>query len=217
MGYGAKQQGHNRFVSVVSNQTHYANSVGYAYNVYFNKIKTTQQTGLIAFQFSELSLISENDIFARPTLDRFRTGAFLVQYQYKDQYQFAVNCTMWTGQMGNKITDDKDFPFTGYMDTTNGVYTQYSHGLLSGQFKMALDRGQTLQANMGIDAEQVRNFVQNRLIHDMVFIPRKWYKPINCHIPMLDVNGNQYLYRPSQKIKPAQPYWNVFTGAGSFY
>ncbi len=217
MGYGTKQQDHNRFVSVVSNQTNYANSIGYAYNVYFNKIKTTQQTGIIAFQFNELSIISEDDIFARPTLDRFRTGALLVQYQYKDQYQFAVNCTMWTGQMGNKVTDNKDFPFTGYMDTTNGVYTRYSHGLLSGQFKMAVDRGQTLQANMGIDAEQVRNFVQNRLIHDMLFIPRKWYKPKNCHIPMLDVNGKQYLYRPNQKIKPAQPYWNVFTGTGSFY
>ncbi len=217
VAYGAERWENNPFVSVVSNQTHYNHSVGYAYNLYFNRIGTTQQTGTFAFQFNRISVISENDIFARPTLDRFRTGAFLVQYQYKDLYQFAVNCTMWTGQMSHKVTTDKGFPYKGYMDTSKGVYTQYSHGLLSGQFKMALDGGQNLQANMGVDAEQVRNAVQNRAIHDLAFIPRKWHKSNNCHIPMLDTAGNQYLYRPDQKIKPARFYWNVFTGAGVFY
>ncbi len=216
LGYGKKQTEHNPFLSVVSNQTCYTKSVGYSYNVYFNKIKTTQQTGIIALQFNRVSIISENDIFARPTLDRFRTGAILVQYQYKDLCQFAVNSTLWTGKMGKEITNDKDFPFVGYVDTTKGVYTHYSHGLLSGQCKVNLDHGQNLQANLGIDAEQVRNFLQNRLVHDITVALKKG-KPQNCHIPMLDTNGNQYLYRPGQKIKPAQFYWNIFTGAGSFY
>lgn len=217
VAYGNKQTFHNPFVSIVSNQTRYRNSIAYAYNMYFNKIRTTQQTGIIAFQFRGVSIISENDLFARPTLDRFRTGAFLLQYQYRDLYQFAVNCTMWTGQMGNKITTDKSLPFIGYMDTTNGVYTNYSHGLLSGQFKMILLPGQTLQANAGIDAEQVRDAVQNRAIHDMRFIPRKWHRPENCHIPMLDTLGHQYLNKPGQEIKYPQPYWNIFTGAATFY
>jgi hypothetical protein len=212
-GYGVKNEQHNPFLSIISNQTKYTNSVGYSYNLYFNKIKTTQQTGIIALQFNKISLISENDIFARPSLDRFRTGAFLIQYQYKNLYQFAVNCTMWTGQMGNKINNDKGC----YMDTTAGVYTNYSHGLLSAQFKMALDGGQNLQANIGVDAEQVRNFVQNCLIHDMIFIPKKWNKSKNCHIPMLDTENNQYLYKPNQTIKSPQPYWNIFSSAATFY
>jgi hypothetical protein len=216
LGYGAKQKEHNPFLSVVANQTGYINSAGYSYNVYFNKIKTTQQTGIIALQFNGISIISENDIFARPTLDRFRTGAFLVQYQYNNLYQFAINCTMWAGALGREI-HDIDFPFTCYKDTTNGVYANCSHGLLSGQFRMALDHGQNLQANIGTDAQQVRNFVQNRLIHDMIIVPRKWLKPNNCHIPMLDTEGNQYLYKPRQKIKPAEPYLNIFTGASTFY
>ncbi len=215
--YGLKQKENNPFFSCISNQTNYASSIGYSYNFYFNKIHTTQQTGIIAFQFNKLSIITENDIFARPTLDRFRTGAFLVQYQYKNFYQFAVNCTMWTGQMGNKISSEKDLPFTCYMDTTNGIYTNYSHGLLSGQIKYAFNDCQNVQANMGIDAEQIRNFVQNRLIHDMIFIPKKWHKSKNCHIPMLDTEGNQYLYKPNQKIKKPQPYWNLFTGTALFY
>ena len=212
-GYGSKQELHNPFLSSISNQTKYTNSFGYAYNLYFNKIKTTQQTGIIALQFNSISIISENDIFARPQLDRFRTGAFLIQYQYKNLYQFAVNCTMWTGQMGNKTSLDKGC----YMDTTGGIYTGYSHGLLSAQFKMALYGGQNLQANVGVDAEQVRNFVQNRLIHDMIFIPKKWNKSKNCHIPMLDTENNQYLNKPSQRIKSVSPYWNIFTSAATFY
>lgn len=209
-GYGAKQVEHNPFVSVVSNQTHYSNSVGYSYNLYFNKIGTTQQTGIISVQLDKFSIISENDIFARPELDRFRTGALLLQYQYKNMYQFAINCTMWTGQMGNKVSDDKAFPFHCYLDTVGGVYTNFSHGLLSGQFKMALNYGQTLQGNLGMDAEQVRNFIQNRLVHNI-------HKSKNCHIPMLDTAGNQYLYRAGQKIRAPKPYWNVFTSAGIFY
>jgi len=215
LGYGAKQKEHNPFLSSVSNQTKYTSSVGYSYNLYFNKIKTTQQTGIIALQFNKFSIISENDIFARAIKDRFRTGAILALYQYKNLYQFAVNCTMWTGQMRKKITNDKSFPFYGYMDTTYGLYAHYSHGLLSGQFKMALNNGQDLQANIGVDAEQVRNFVQNRLVHDV--IPTKGHWPKNCHIPMLDNKGNQYLYRPGQKIKPPHLYWNLFTAAASFY
>jgi hypothetical protein len=212
-GYGAKQKEHNPFLSIVSNQTKYVNSFGYAYNLYFNKVKTTQQTGIIAFQFNKIGIISENDILARPTLDRFRTGAFLVQYQYKNLYQFAVNCTMWTGQMGNKITTEKGC----YMDTTTGIYTNYSHGLLSAQFKMTLDGGQNLQANVGIDAEQVRNFVQNRLIHDMIFIPKRWNKSKNCHLPMLDTENNQFINKTNQKVKSIQPYWNIFSSAAVFY
>ena len=216
IGYGPKQDLHNPFLSSVSNQTGYTNSVAYSYNAYFNKIKTKQQTGTLALQFNTFSIISENDILAHPYFDRFRTGAFLLQYQYKNLYQFAVNCTMWTGQLGNQVKGNPNFP-NGCMDTTGSVYPKFSHGLLSAQFKMALDQGQNFQANLGIDAEQVRNFVQNRLIHDMIFIPRKWFKPINCHIPMLDTEGNQYLYNPGQKIKKPELYWNVFSGAAAFY
>jgi hypothetical protein len=217
LGYGVKRTEHNPFISVVSNQTNYTHSIGYSYNVYFNKIKTTQQTGIIALQFNKLSIISENDIFARPMLDRFRTGAILVQYQYKDLYQFAVNCTLWTGQMEHKVTGDKDLPFSAYMDTTRSVYANYSHGLLSGQFKMALNNGQNLQGNIGIDAEQVRNFVQNSLVHNVLLGPKTFHQSKNSYIPILDKNGNQYLYKRGQKIKRARPYWNVFTGAGIFY
>lgn len=217
LAYGKKQKYYNPFLSSISNQTRYRNSFAYSYNWYFNKIKTKQRTGTVAVQIGDFSFISENDLLATPALDRFRSAAVLLQYQYKNKYQAALNCTMWTGQMGKVIRDNKDFPFIGYVDTTGGVYTNYSHGLLSAQFKMALDAGQNIQANLGVDAEQVRNALQNRFMHDAIFIPKKWYKTVNNHIPMIDQNGNQYLYKPDQKVRKPELYWNVFTGAGNFY
>lgn len=217
IAYGGKQDFFNPFLNSVSNQTKRKFSLAYSYNAYFNKIKTKQTTGTIALQFGSVSVISENDLYAHPTLDRFRTGAFLIQYQHKNIFQAAVNCTMWTGKMGNACRDNKEFPYVGYIDTTGGLYTNYSHGLLSAQFKWNMECGQNAQVNLGVDAEQVRNAVQNRLIHDMIIIPRKWFTPINCHIPMLDEKGNQYLYRKDQKVRKPNAYWNVFSNASLFY
>lgn len=218
VGYGGINTLHNPFLSSISNQTGYRSSVGYSYNLYFNRIKTTQQTGTLALQFRDVSIITENDLLARPELDRFRTGAILVQYQHRDQLQLALNCTMWTGQMGDHriLVSNGFFPY-GYMDTTDGRYTQYSHGLLSAQAKANLRYGQVAQADVGVDAEQVRNFVQNRLIHDMAFLPKKWHNPRNCHLPMVDTAGNPYLHLPGQKVKRVTPYWNVFTSPSIFY
>jgi len=161
-------------------------------------------------------MISENDLLAKPILDRFRTGAFLIQYQNK-HFQYAINCTMWTGKMGPGIRTDSLFPKSGYLSTTDGVYSDLSHGLLSAQIKYANQFGQYLQANAGVDAEQVRNVVQNKMIHDMPFIPSKWNKAQNHHIPMIDTNGNQYLYRKDQKIRKPKLFLNGYTSPNVFY
>jgi len=215
---GQKQNFNNPFFNSVSNQTRYKYSIAYSFNAYWNKIKTTQQTGLIALQFNRVSLITENDIFAREILDRFRTGALLLQYQYDSLFQAGINCTMWTGQMGSRqpIATPKIYPQC-YMDTVGGTYTNLSHGLLSAQFKWNVAYSQIVQANAGIDAEQVRDVLQNKLIHDMKLIPKKWQKNKNCHIPMLDDKGEPYLYKEGQKIKPARAYFNLFSNAGLFY
>lgn len=216
LAYGHRQNYYNPFLSSVSNQTRHKYSVAYSYNFYFNKVKTTQQTGIIGLQFGGFSIISENDLLARPLLDRYRTGAFLLQYQHKGLYQAAINCTMWTGQMGCR-REGAAFP-NGYIDTTNSVYANESYGLLSAQFRTMLPGvGQQIQANLGVDAQQVRNFVQNRLIHDLIFIPKKWVRRNNCHIPMVDTEGNQYLYLEGQKIKRPELYWNIFNAPSLFY
>jgi hypothetical protein len=216
-GYGTTKHPFNSFISSISNQTGYLHSVAYTYNAYFNDVKTTQQTGIISLQFNQITFATENDILARPFYDRYRTGAFLLSYQYENLFQAGVNSTLWTGRMGRTITGDTNYKAICYMDTVRGTYTNHSHGLLSAQFKYNLGRSQTAQANVGIDAEQVRNAFQNKLIHDFCFIPANWFKRTNCHIPMLDNKGGQYLHKPDQKIKKPKPYLNVYTNAGVFY
>jgi hypothetical protein len=218
VAYGDKQNYYNPFISIVSNQTGYKYSVAYAYNVYWNKINTAQRTGIISLQFNKISLVTENDLLAPPSLDKFRTAAAFIQYQHDSVFQVALNCTMWTGKMGFKTQHpDPHFYFSCYMDTTGNIYGNISHGLLSGQIKYNLGYGQNAQANLGVDAEQVRNLFQNKVIHDMRYLPKKWVKNKNCHIPMLDNKGEQYLYKEDQKIKPARLYFNLFSNQGLFY
>jgi hypothetical protein len=218
-GYGGKTNLYNPFLSAISNQTIYRNSIAYAYNLWFNRIGTTQQTGNVAFIFDGAGIIAENDILARPTLDRFRTGAFLLQYQYADILQAGVNCSIWTGQFGNKkeIFLIKAFYNNCYMDTTGGRFISYAHGLLSAQVKYNVGYGQNVQLNAGIDAEQVRNAIQNKLIHNMRFLPENATRTKNCHLPMIDQHGNLFLYSEGQLIRKPRVYLNAFANAGIFY
>ena len=208
LGYGKTDTIYNRFYSSVSNQTKYRNSFGYSYNMYFNRIHTTQQSGIIAFQFYGFSLISENDILGRQRLDRFRTGAVQAQYQYQE-FQFAINSTLWTGQLGNKIMGDPHFS-NGYMDTTNGVYTNFSHGIISLQCQTTLPYYQYAQGNLGLDADQIRNALQNKLVH-------KLFKAHNAYMPMLDTKGDQYLYKDGQQIRKGKFYFNLYLDPNVFY
>ena len=202
----------NEFYSPVSNQTQRKNSIGYAYRFYLNNIQTNQKTGTIAIQINHYNFITENDLFSfTPQLDRFRTGAFVMQYQ-KEKVQVGINATLFTGQMGDRITDE-NYPFVGiYENTVGGKYTQFSHGLLSAQFNYSGDYYQIYQANIGIDSERIRHAIQNRFIHDIVI-----GHGINAHLPMLDDKGEQYLFKEGQKVKPMKFYMNLFSNPSIFY
>ncbi len=216
LGYGKHTNDTNFFYTSVSNQTGLKNSFGYSFNYFFNAIGTSQQVGIFSFQFNKINFIAENDLFAHPRLDRFRTGAFLLQYR-QDKLQFGINSTFFTGQMGNEIIDE-NYPFSHlYKDTIGGKYTQYSNGLLSAQMQYVLPYYQNTQANIGIDAEKFRNAVQNRFFHDMPFLPKKWNKEQHAHIPMLNDKGGQYLYKENQNVKPASIYFNLFSNPNLFY
>ena len=210
--YGEKDTISNYFFTPVSNQSQLKNSFGYAYNYYFNSIKTSQFTGTISIQVSDFNLIAENDLFAQPKLDRFRTGAFLFQYR-KDKLVYGVNVTLFTGQMGQRITDE-NYPYHHvYENTVGGKYTESSTGLLSAQVQYTGAYYQSYQGNIGVDSERIRHAIQNRFVHDFLSIG----KHINAHVPMLDENGNQYLFKDEQKIKPMKFYFNGFSNPSIFY
>jgi hypothetical protein len=210
--YGKKDTLVNEFYNPIGNQTQRKNSVGYAYRYYSNTIETNQTTGTIAIEVNRFKFITENDLFSgTPKLDRYRTAGILIQYQ-RDKYQLGINTTLFTGQMGERITDP-NYPFVGiYENRVGGKYTEMSHGLLSAQLKYSGAYYQNYQASVGIDSERVRHAVQNRFGHDLLI-----GHGINAHVPMIDDKGEQYLYQEGQEVKPMQFYMNLLSNPSLFY
>ena len=203
----------NPFINNVSNHTKRRNSFAYSYNMYYDGIGTSQKTGTIALQLNKISLITENDLIG-DNKDRFRTAAMAIQYRHESTI-VGINIVLWTGEKGDRITGT-DYPArNGYK--TKGRFGQHSHGILSLQAQQYIGYGQNVQASAGIDAEQIRHMVQNKIIHDVVFLPARWVRNPSSHIPMLDTENEMFLYQPGQKIRKPTPYFNLAANPSLFY
>jgi hypothetical protein len=201
VGYGKKKIPETFFINKISNQTYFQNAFAYSYNVYFNTINTSQQTGTVGFQFNSISVNFENDLLAKASIDRFRTGSIQIAFQ-KQNYRLAITHQMWTGKLGKPVYDSL-YPFpNGYLDTINSVYPFISHGILyaCGDF-VERNYFQQFRGAVGVDADQLRHVVQNKFMHDELYLPKKWRSHNNHHFPMIDTNGEFYLFKPSQKIR----------------
>ncbi|MFK7771232.1 MAG: polymorphic toxin type 23 domain-containing protein [Saprospiraceae bacterium] len=196
-------------------------AINYALHFYQDQIETSQRSGTIALQFDRVHIVMENDAFGSfHGGDEFRTGAFSVFYQKKN-WLYELKTVLWTGITSGEGTQtfrETDYPCRfGYRDICGAKHGRFSHGVLAGQVHRYLDNGQTVQVGIGVDSERVRNFIQNKLIHDMYFFPASWTKVRNLHIPMLDENGNAFTYQVGQKIKPASWYLNIALNGGGSY
>lgn len=217
ISFGKNDSVKNLFVTAVGNQTIKRNSVGYAFNYYLNRISTSQATGTLSLQLGKFQFIGEDDLFAGGIRDEFRTGSFLAQYRDKS-FQYGINFfTGWTGKRGVH-TSDPNYPSrNGYMDMSYSLYGNVSAGLFSAQIQYAAPYGQIIQSNIGVDAEQVRNLVQNKLVHRLFFSPKKTRWRGGSDLPMIDSEGKMYLFKKDQKIRPVKLYLNFFTNPGLFY
>ena len=180
-------------------------AAGYSYNVYLDTRKTSQVTGSINMQLDKIMLSIENDIFARGYYDRYRTGALRIGYVDSNVYA-GLQLSMWTGQHNGHRIHDSTYPGpNGYMNLSDGRYGSYSHGILSA-FVQHRAGYATAAAAIGVDADQIRHAVQNKVLHDMPFIPRKWKKRPNAHIPMIARGGRPYVFDFGQRVRPIKPY-----------
>jgi hypothetical protein len=209
----------NVFLSPVSNQTGHKYSLAYAYTYYWDKIKTSQPTGTVALQVDAFHLVTENDFLAGGGGDKFRTGAISAGFR-SNKTLIAVKTMLWTGDTGKNTREIKGSQYPsrfGYRDMRQAPHGAYSHGILSAQVLYAWSGFQTLGGEVGVDSEKVRHAVQNRLIHDMDFIPDKWVDTENPHVPMRDAQGDMYLFREGQTIEPAEPFVEVSMNPSLFY
>jgi hypothetical protein len=227
LGFGEQEVGEepSPFLSPVSNQTGHPHGVAYAYNFYVDDIGTSQRTATIGLDMGPFFLVTENDAFADPILDRFRTGT--LQLGWEDgPWRLAVNSLLWTGDpasRGRRNLKSKNYPARyGIVDLSDATYGRFSHGILSGQVQYhaavnSLLGGQVLRLEVGKDDEKVRHALQNRLIHDAFFLPKKWNKVQNRHVPMLDNNGFPYLFREDQMLRKSRWYGQLALNPALFW
>lgn len=208
------------FLSPVSSQLGRRYATGYAWTYYRDQMKTSQWTATIGQHLSDVSIISENDAYTGFIDDRFRTGTLAFFYRYEN-YEFGWNTILWTGDTrseGVRKIKESDYPAKhGYKDLSTALYGGFSHGISCLQAKVLLPYNQVAQAQLGLDSERIRHFLQNELIHDMIFLPENWVKAKNFHVPMIDKEGDPYLFKNGQELKSAVLYFNVGLNPTLFY
>jgi len=117
-----------------------------------------------------------------------------------------MNMLFWTGSShGQEVKHrqgESDYPARwGYRDISKNTGGGYSHGIWSIGYIRHIGSGQNLGGYLGVDAEQIRNVVQNKVFHDMYFLPKFMKNPKNLHLPMKMENGENFLYENGQSIR----------------
>lgn len=188
-------------------QSRHPYSLGYSYLWYSDKVGTTQRSGTWNLGLHRWDIQFENDVFAGQAKDRFRTGALLFSYR-DSSHSLGLGLTIWTGETRNSIwyKTPQDRDPSGYRDLTPLPYGKASHGILYvvGQQSFANRQVASLQA--GADSEQIRHAFQNRLIHDLLFLPKSVQRN-TPHYPRLSADGKNVFDRKS--IRPDRPYFQT--------
>lgn len=213
--WGPKDQAYfNPFLKETSNQTSRPFSVGYSYNFYWDNQATSQCSGSFGLGVYGFSLLMENDFLAFRDQDKYRTGGMTLGYQFGDT-EIRISNLFWTADPYDSsaavVKDNPNFeaPY-GYCSMSKAKYLQNSVGLLAISVEQRLPYGQYLGASVGIDAEQIRNEIQNKFIHESKLLE-------NPHIPMIDTKGKEYLYEKDQKIRAAKLFIELFANRGALY
>ena len=208
VSWGRRDSIRQVFVNEISNQTLKNYSLAYAYIWYKDTQGTRQKAGALAFQARKFQFAMENDFLCFIAQDRYRTGAVALAYQVLPHTRLILKHVSYTGDpygQGTNWRRDTDFPARfGYMDMNNVLLGDRSIGSLTVGAEQALPFYQQANFDVGIDAEQVRNAMQNKFIHDNPLIPANWGdnpEGKNPHIPMLDRKNKSYLYQKEQKIR----------------
>ncbi len=220
ISYGEADSNLVNYSNYLQNHTQKRYSIAYSYKYYFDNIGTTQPSGAIFLQAKKFELISENDLFGKPSADKYRTATVKLIYRHEN-YSVALNSLMWTGiTRGCPRIKNTDYPSRyGYKDLSKNKFGKFSNGILSFQFETY---GNTIfydnfRGDIGIDSEYIRHFFQNIIIHDMYIFPKKWNKAKNPHFPMLTETGEPYLFKKDQKVKKAKLHFVLYKNPTLFY
>jgi len=181
------------------------NAIGYELAFLMNKIGTRQSIGAISMIFNSWNIQFQNDLFGNlKGKDRFKTGAIALGYQHGETSVW-LKSLLWTGETrckGRKVEKDTAYPARyGFKNISDCLFSQFSHGVLALHVSHQFSIANEAIISIGNDSERVRHALQNRLIHDMCLLPKSMVKSDNPHIPMLDTDGNPYLFEKNKSVR----------------
>jgi hypothetical protein len=180
--------------------------LSYNYIWYLDNKGSSQNSGGWGVHVKNFTLLFENDFFGGQGKDRFRTGHFAFSYR-QNSWKINAGFSIWTGESsGSHWTKIryKGCP-NGFRILEDTPFGTTSHGIAYVGFDYMLDTYEWLGCKIGIDSEKLRHQLQNRLMHDLVWLP-KGIKRNTPHYPMLDKNGCPVF--DLNKSKPAQFFFN---------
>ncbi len=187
--WGKRNQNIDFLLDGLNHQTGYNYGVAYNYLIYKDNIGTSQLSGGWALHLKKVSLYFENDVFGGQSKDRFRSGNFVISYR-DSNFRIHSGVYIWTGETRESIWDKT--PRTGapygIRDLSALPYGKTSHGIAYGSLILNTQFGNQVHYKLGLDSEQIRHFVQNRVSHDLFFLPKKLERN-TPHYPRLDSNG----------------------------
>ena len=219
LALGKKDSLPDLFTGPVGNQTGRPYSIGYSYNMYFDRQNTSQRTGTIGLGAGKWGLVHENDLLASPGSDKYRTAAIMLYYT-EGRQRVALQSILYTGNInspGAKRVRGSSFARYGYIDLSETEHGKYSHGILSLGYSYLFPYQQVGRVALGIDSEHIRNGIQNKFMHDLYFVPEKWNKAHNLHLPMVTKDGKAYLYLPDQQLREARFFADISANGSLFY
>jgi len=174
-------------------------------------------------------IVKENDGFAFLPWDQYRTGAITIGryfinnslYNTEPQHKVSLDILLYTGKTQGVPTEkvaESAYPSRfGYKKLNKSKYSKSSHGIIKLSYQTSTIFIQSAFASVGIDNEHIRNAVQNKLIHDLPFLPRKLIKIKNPHIPMRNTQGGDYLFEKDEKVRKGKIVWGLGLNRPLFY
>ncbi len=170
-------------------QSDYKNAVGYNFLWYRDNRQTSQNSGGWTLQTGAFQLFFENDLFAGTGRDKFRTGHLQLAYQEKN-FSIYAGVLLWTGETRGSRWEKVNLEKcpNGFRILEDLPYGLTSHGVLYTGLNYNLPYGNFASARIGFDSEQVRHVFQNRMIHDLILLP-KGIKRNTPHYPRLNSEG----------------------------
>ncbi len=191
----------------LNHQSTYNYALGFEYILYHDNAGTSQRSGAFGVHLKDFAIYHENDVFGGQAFDRFRTGKIHFSYRYLD-YKFGLGIDLWTGITRNAplFPNQNKKMRGGYKNLENMPFGKTSHGILYTSISYKMPYQQVIYAKIGIDSEQIRHAIQNRLIHDLLFLP-KTVKHNSPHYPRLDKDGRPVFDK--ELIRPNRFYFQI--------